>query len=111
MITHDRCFMDAVVTHIVGIHRKQMRKVSGVTGRFYGQIEQEEEIYEKTRKRDERKRKQTEVFINKFRAKARQAGLAQSRLKSIAKLEQKDKLEEIKIFNIFLMRLLLARQQ
>ncbi|MFH1094323.1 MAG: ABC-F family ATP-binding cassette domain-containing protein [Candidatus Omnitrophota bacterium] len=100
LITHDRCFMDAVATHIVGIHRKQMRKMSGTTERFYEQIAQEEQIYEKTRIRDERKRKQTEVFISKFRAKARQAGLAQSRLKSIAKLEQKDKLQEIKTFNI-----------
>ncbi len=100
LITHDRCFMDAVVTHIVGIHRKQMRKMSGTTQRFYEQISQEENIYEKTRKRDERKRKQTEVFVNKFRAKARQAGLAQSRLKSLAKLEQKSKLDEIKTFDV-----------
>ncbi|MCP4648483.1 MAG: ABC-F family ATP-binding cassette domain-containing protein [PVC group bacterium] len=100
LITHDRCFMDAVVTHIVGIHRKKMRKMSGTTSRFYQQITQEEDIYEKTRKRDERKRKHTEIFISKFRAKARQAGLAQSRLKSIAKLEQKDKLEEIKTFDV-----------
>jgi len=100
LITHDRCFMDAVVTHIVGIHRKKMRKLAGTTARFYEQISQDEEIYEKTRKRDERKRKQTEVFINKFRAKARQAGLAQSRLKSIAKLKQKNKLEAIKTVNV-----------
>ena len=100
LITHDRCFMDAVVTHIVGIHRKQLRKISGDTQRFYDQIAQEEDVYEKTRKRDERKRRQTEEFISKFRAKARQAGLAQSRLKSIAKLEQKNKLEEIKTFDI-----------
>lgn len=100
LITHDRYFMDAVVTHIVGIHRKSMRKMSGTTARFYDQISQEEDIYEKTRQRDEKKRKQTEVFISKFRAKARQAGLAQSRLKSIAKLEQKNKLEAIKTFNV-----------
>ncbi|MBI4845144.1 MAG: ATP-binding cassette domain-containing protein [Candidatus Omnitrophica bacterium] len=100
LITHDRCFMDAVVTHIVGIHRKKMRKMSGTTGKFYQQIALEEDIYEKTRKREDRKRKQTEEFISKFRAKARQAGLAQSRLKSIAKLEQKDKLEEVKTFDI-----------
>ncbi|MBU1043867.1 MAG: ATP-binding cassette domain-containing protein [Candidatus Omnitrophica bacterium] len=100
LITHDRCFMDAVTTHILGIYRKKLRKIKGDTQRFYDQIAQEEEIYEKTRVRDERKRKKTEVFINKFRAKARQAGMAQSRIKSLAKIEKKEKLESIKTFNI-----------
>ena len=61
LITHDRCFMDAVVSHIVGIHRKGMRKMAGATAMFYEQISQEEDVYEKTRKRDERKRKQTQI--------------------------------------------------
>jgi ATP-binding cassette subfamily F protein 3 len=100
LITHDRAFMDSVVRHIVGIYRKKLRKIKGSTGDFYAQIEKEEHIYEKTRQRDERKRKQTEEFISKFRAKARQAGLAQSRLKSIAKQEKKEKLEKIKTFDI-----------
>ncbi|MFH1062210.1 MAG: ABC-F family ATP-binding cassette domain-containing protein [Candidatus Omnitrophota bacterium] len=100
LITHDRCFMDAVTTHIVGIYRKKLRKIKGNTQCFYDQIYQEEVIYEKTRVRDDRKRKQTEIFISKFRAKARQAGLAQSRIKSIAKMEKNKKLEAIKTFNI-----------
>lgn len=100
LITHDRCFMDAVTTHILGIYRKKMRKMKGDTQHFYDQILQEEEIYEKTRLRDDRKRKQTEIFISKFRAKARQAGLAQSRIKSLAKMEKNEKLEAIKTFNI-----------
>ena len=100
LITHDRCFMDAVTNNIVGICRKKLRKIKGDTQRFYEQISQEEEIYEKTRVRDERKRKQSEIFINKFRAKARQASLAQSRIKSLAKIEKKDKLESIKTLNI-----------
>ncbi|MBU1087705.1 MAG: ATP-binding cassette domain-containing protein [Candidatus Omnitrophica bacterium] len=100
LITHDRCFMDAVTTHILGIYRKKLRKIKGNTQRFYDQIAQEDEIHEKTRVKDERKRKQAEVFINKFRAKARQAGMAQSRIKSIAKMEKREKLEAIKTFNI-----------
>jgi ATP-binding cassette, subfamily F, member 3 len=100
LITHDRCFMDAVATHIVGIYRKKMRKIKGNTQQFYEQIAQEEEIYEKTRVRDENKRRQTEIFISKFRAKARQAGLAQSRIKTLAKMEKREKLEAIKTFNI-----------
>jgi ATPase components of ABC transporters with duplicated ATPase domains len=54
----------------------------------------------KTRVRDERKRRQTELFISKFRAKARQAGLAQSRMKTLEKLETKEKLESIETFDV-----------
>jgi ATPase components of ABC transporters with duplicated ATPase domains len=100
LITHDRRFMDLVVTHIIGIHRRKVRKMSGGTEQFYRQIAQDEDIYEKTRVRDERKRRQTELFISKFRAKARQAGLAQSRMKTLEKLETKEKLESIETFDV-----------
>ena len=96
LITHDRSFMDRVVTHVVGIHRRKMRKVEGDTGKFYDQLAQEEEVYEKTRLNDERKRKEIEQFITRFRAKARLANLVQSRVKTLAKMERKEKLETLK---------------
>lgn len=95
-ITHDRSFMDRVATHILGIHRRQVRKMEGDTEKYYNQLALEEEVYEKTRINDERKRKELEVFINRFRAKARLAGLVQSRLKYIEKMEKREKLEKIK---------------
>ncbi len=93
LITHDRGFMDRIVTHTLGIHRKRIRKVAGDTGKYYAQIAQEEEVYEKTRLNDERKRKQMEQFISRFRAKARLAGMVQSRIKTLEKLGRKEKLE------------------
>jgi len=85
LITHDRSFMDKVVTHTVSIHRGKARKIAGDTGKLYEQIAQEEEIYEKTRINDERKRKEIEQFITRFRAKARLANLVQSRVKTLSK--------------------------
>ena len=35
LITHDRSFMDKVVTHIVGIHRQRLRKIKGQTDKYY----------------------------------------------------------------------------
>ncbi|MEI6222841.1 MAG: ABC-F family ATP-binding cassette domain-containing protein [bacterium] len=99
LITHDRSFMDQVVTHIVGIHREKIRKMEGSTEKYYEQIAQEEEIHEKTRLNEEKKRKKTEVFISKFRAKARQAGLVQSRIKMLEKQNTLDKLDEIASLN------------
>ncbi|MFW6297525.1 MAG: ATP-binding cassette domain-containing protein [Desulfosalsimonas sp.] len=96
VITHDRSFMDQVVTHIAGIHRRKVRKISGSTEKFYTWIAQEEEVYEKTRQNDERRRKDIERFISRFRAKARLANLVQSRVKTLNKLTRKQRLEKAK---------------
>lgn len=96
LITHDRGFMDNVTTHTMGIHRALLRKISGGTDRLYEQILKEEEIYEKTRINDEKKRKDMEDFIRRFRAKARLAGLVQSRVKALEKNEKRSRLEKIK---------------
>ncbi len=96
LITHDRSFMDSVVTHTVGIHRQRARKIKGVTGKLYNQILKEEEVYEKTRIRDEKKRKEVERFIEKFRAQKKVASLVQSRVKMLAKRQPMEKLDRIK---------------
>jgi len=96
LITHDRGFMDKVVTHILGIHRRSFRKIPGDTEKYYMQIAQEEEVYEKTRINDQKRQKEIELFITRFRAKARLAGMVQSRIKTLSKMEKKEKLEKIK---------------
>ncbi len=92
IITHDREFMDGVTTHTMVIHRCNMRKEAGSTEKLYQQLLMEEEIHEKTRMNDNKKRKETEDFINRFRAKATKAKAVQSRVKA---LQRKDKLEKL----------------
>ncbi|MDP2646502.1 MAG: ABC-F family ATP-binding cassette domain-containing protein [Desulfobacterales bacterium] len=96
LITHNRGLMDKIATHIIGIHRGKLRKIPGTTGKYYAQIAQEEEIYEKTRLNDERRQKELDQFISRFRAKARLANLVQSRVKTLQKMEKNEKLEKIK---------------
>jgi ATP-binding cassette, subfamily F, member 3 len=96
LITHDRSFMDKLVTHTIGIHRRKLRKIAGDTAKYYEQIAQDEEIYEKTRVNEDRRRREIEQFISRFRAKARLANLVQSRVKTLKKMEKKDKLEQLK---------------
>jgi ATP-binding cassette subfamily F protein 3 len=96
LVTHDRTFMDRVVTHTLAIHRRRVRKIAGDTGKLYAQIALDEETYEKTRANDERKRKEIEDFIAKFRASAQLQGLVESRKKTLAKMGKKEKLETIK---------------
>ncbi|HPN17374.1 MAG TPA: ABC-F family ATP-binding cassette domain-containing protein, partial [Candidatus Aminicenantes bacterium] len=95
LVTHDRSFMDKVVTHTLAIHRRKVKKIEGTTGKLYDQIALEEETYEKTRINDERRRKEIENFIAKFRASARLQGLVESRKKTLAKMGRKEKLERL----------------
>lgn len=95
LITHDREFMDSVATHILGIHRKRVRKIKGKTSDFFQKIAEEEEVYERTRLSEERKIKEIQSFVDKFRAKARQGSLVQSRIKMLSKMESKTQLAAI----------------
>ena len=95
LITHDRNFMDSVATHIVGIHRQKARKVAGNTEKYFQQLSQEEEVHEKTRLNQERKVKDVERFIERFRAKASKATVVQSRVKLLDKMERVEKLSAI----------------
>jgi ATP-binding cassette subfamily F protein 3 len=96
LVTHDRGFMDRVVTHIAGVHRQKIRKIAGDTAKYYEQVAQDEEVYEKTRQNEEKRRKEIETFITRFRAKARLASMVQSRIKTLEKQQSKDKLEKLK---------------
>jgi ATP-binding cassette subfamily F protein 3 len=96
LITHDRDFMDSVTTHTMAIHRGRIRKLPGGTEKVYQQILQEETIHEQTRVNDERRRKEAEAFIARFRAQATKARAVQSRIKALARHERLQKLQELR---------------
>ena len=95
MISHDRDFMDSVTTHTAVIHRQKIRKFEGGTEKAYAQIVLEDEIHEKTRANEERKRAHAEAFINRFRAQASKAKMVQSRIKMLERLPKLDGLADI----------------
>lgn len=95
LVTHDRAFMDSIITHSLIIHRHKFRKVVGTPTKIKEQIAIEEEIYEKTRLAEEKKRKETEDWIRRFGAKASKASAVQSRVKMLEKQEVKEKLTTI----------------
>ena len=95
LISHDRDFMDRVTTHTAVIHRQKVRKFEGGTEKAYAQILLEDEIHEKTRANEEKKRAQAEAFINRFRAQASKAKLVQSRIKMLERLPKLDELGDI----------------
>ena len=89
LVTHDREFMDAVTTHTLAVHRQKLRKFTGGTEKAWQQIYIEEEMHEKTRVNSERKIAHEMRFVERFRAKARRASQAQSRLKQINKRDRR----------------------
>ena len=95
LISHDRDFMDRVTTHTAVIHRQKVRKFEGGTAKAYAQIVLEDEIHEKTRANEERKRAHAEAFINRFRAQASKAKMVQSRIKMLERLPKLDELADI----------------
>ena len=96
VISHDRDLVDRVTTHIVGIHRGKIRKMKGSTAKYYAQLQADEELHEKRRVEDEKKRKQIMEYVNTFRSKASHASVVQSNIKKLEKMDKLDKLEEIR---------------
>ena len=95
LITHDRSFMDSIITHTLIIHRGKFRKMAGTTARVKEQIATEEEIYEKTRQKEEDKKKEIEDWVRRFGAKASLASQAKARMKQVERMDVKVKLAEI----------------
>jgi len=101
LITHDRSFMDRVVTHTAAIHRTKIRKIEGDSEKLYNYINQEEEIYEKTRQNEIKKRRKEEMFIAKFKAKASFSSRTQSRVKMLEKQGEMKELENIEDLELY----------
>lgn len=95
IISHDRSFMDSITTHTMLIHRQGVRKISGGSAKLYEQVRVDEEVYEKTRVNEDKKRKELETFINRFRAKASKAASVQSKIKALEKMQEKEALINI----------------
>jgi ATP-binding cassette subfamily F protein 3 len=95
LITHDRDFMDSIISHTILIHRGDFKKVPGNTKGLKEKIALEEEIYEKTRINEDKQREKTQEWIDRFGAKASMASRAQSKIKMLEKKGQKEKLGNI----------------
>ncbi len=87
LISHDRDFLDSVMTHIVHIEHQSMTLYSGNYSHFERiraeQLAQQQVLYE----RQQQEIKHIQSFINRFKAKATKAKQAQSRVKTLEKME------------------------
>jgi len=95
LVTHDRNFMNNVISHTLNIHRGEFKKTAGTTEKVLEKILNEEEIYNKTVENEAKKREKTEAWINRFKSKASMATRAQSKIKMLEKTEKKEKLSAV----------------
>lgn len=95
LISHDRDFLDKVSTHTMGIHREKIRKIKGLTLDFFRLILEDEELHEKSRVKQDKKRAHMQSFVDRLGAKASKAGQAQARVKMLEREPVLDKLNQI----------------
>ena len=88
LVSHDREFLDAVVSTIVSFENRSLRRYTGDYSAFEAaraeRLANEQALYA----RQQREIARLEGFIDRFRAKATKARQAQSRLKALARMER-----------------------
>ena len=88
VVSHDRDFLDAVVTAVVHIDQNKLRRYSGNYSSFEEQRAQHLVLAQGQIEKQQRERAHLQSFIDRFRAKATKARQAQSRMKMLAKMEE-----------------------
>ena len=87
LISHDRDFIDAVVSHIAHFEDQQIHIYSGSYSDFERQraekLSQQQSLFDKQQQR----RAHLQSFIDRFKAKATKAKQAQSRIKALEKMQ------------------------
>lgn len=87
LISHDRDFLDGVVSHIAHIDQKQIKLYTGNYSAFEEQRAAYLALQQALMQKQEQKRAHLQKFIDRFKAKASKARQAQSRVKALEKLE------------------------
>ncbi|HTE40413.1 MAG TPA: ATP-binding cassette domain-containing protein [Steroidobacteraceae bacterium] len=88
MISHDREFLDRIITRVVNIENAECKAYSGNYAAFEEQramqLAQHQSLYE----RQQREISHMMSFVNRFRAAASKARQAQSRLKALERMQR-----------------------
>ena len=90
LISHDRAFLNAIVTRIVELDRQQLFQYAGNYDDFLIQKEARREQHLAAYKNQQRRIEQLQTFIDRFGAKNTKAAQAQSKRKEIDRMERID---------------------
>ncbi len=87
LISHDREFLRRVTDHILEVESGEITKFPGSLDDYFEQKQMLREVLEKQAMSQQAKRKSILDFVSRFGAKATKARQAQSRMKSLEKME------------------------
>lgn len=93
IVSHDRFFLDRVILKTVEVKRGKLTPYAGNYSFYVEEKELREEIQRNEFNNQQRYIKQEEALINRFRAKASKAKMAQSRIKALDKMERVNAVE------------------
>jgi len=88
LVSHDHDFINRVVTHILDIDYADMRLYTGNYQRFQQNKELHVAQVQKDQAHQDRKRKQLQGFVDRFKAKASKASQARSKQKQLEKMDE-----------------------
>ena len=88
LISHDRDFIDSCCQRIAHIEQQQLTVYSGNYSAFERQRAEHIKQQESLQKQQQRREKELQQFIDRFKAKASKAKQAQSRIKALEKMQQ-----------------------
>lgn len=94
LISHDRDFLDAVVTHTIHIERKQTHSYAGDYSSFQRQRAEKHAQQRQTYEKEQAQRAHLQRFVDRFKAQATKAKQAQSRVKALQKLTASAPIED-----------------
>lgn len=94
IVSHDKYFLNRMVTKIVELYQQQLHIYSGNYDYYETEKEQRIEIQQRAYENQQDYIRQNERLIERFRAKASKASMAQSLIK---KLDRLDRIENVEI--------------
>ena len=90
IVSHDKIFLDNTISKIIEVSNGKLNTFSGNYSFYIDEKELRDEFQKNAFLNQQQKIKQTEQFINRFRAKSTKARQVQSRVKSLERMERVD---------------------
>ena len=86
LVSHDRSFLDTVVSHVVSFENKKLILYRGNYSDYEKQKAERQARMQAEYEKQQRRKQEIEDFVRRFRAKASKARQAQSRLKELDRM-------------------------
>lgn len=94
IVSHDREFLNKIVNRVVETGRGSLTAYTGNIDQYQKEKEEREAIQQNAYENQQKFIKDTERFIERFRAKSTKASQVQSRIKMLEKMEKVEALED-----------------